>query len=111
MTVFLCGQDEIMLNTCTCEANYNRFIPGGVVGPHGWRYCAQECIDDQLNWEAHKHTDDHHGTRDLLCNCAEFCAPAGLPTAAMLKEYADYVASIKGTALDPGVGPQQVIDG
>jgi hypothetical protein len=108
--IFLCGQDEILMGECLCGDDYNRFIPGGVVGPHGWRYCAQECTDEQLDREATEHADFHRGIRDLLCNCAEFCAPAGLPTAAMLQEYADYVASIKGTALDPGAGPQRVIE-
>lgn len=93
MTIFVCGQNEIMAGMCICQEDYNRFIPGGVAGPHGWRYCGQKCIDDQLDSEARNHADFHLGTRDLLCDCTEFCAPAGLPTAAMLQEYADYVVS------------------
>ena len=111
MTIFLCGQSAVLGDdTCVCGFWLHGVVHGGFEGPHGWRYCSLECIDDQLDFQARNHTNDHHGTRDLLCDCAEFCAPAGLPTAAMLQEYADYVASIKGTALDPGTGLQRVIE-
>jgi hypothetical protein len=110
VTIFVCGQNEVMPGECLCGSDYNRLIPGGVVGPHGWRYCGQQCIDDQLDHEARRDANDHLGVRDLLCACPDICAPAGLPTAAMLQEYADYLASIKGTALDPGAGSQRVIE-
>lgn len=106
MTIIACGQDDVFLSTCPgCEASYHRFIKGGVVGPHGWRYCEQACIDLQLDYEAFVHAESHRATRDLLCDCAEVCAPRGLPTQAMLDEVAAYRASIAGTPLDPGFEP------
>lgn len=59
----------------------------------GWPYCDPDCYEDWFEWRRSAHMDGHLATRDLLCDCAEFCAPAGRPTAAELQEYADGVAA------------------
>lgn|SRR5512145_295764 len=103
MTIIVCGQFDILGDECPgCGEWLHRVLRGGFEGPHGLRFCAQSCIDDQIEANARRHADDHLGVRDLLCNCAEVCAPRGLPTPAMLAEYAAYLDSIAGTAPDPG---------
>jgi hypothetical protein len=58
------------------------------------RFCDEECIADDYEHRRREHMRAHYGTRDLLCNCAEFCAPAGLPTVEMVREYEDYLATL-----------------
>lgn len=110
MTIINCGQFDILGDECPgCGGWLDRVLRGGFAGPNGWRYCDQQCIEDYLESQAVRHTDFHIGVRDLLCDCAEICAPRGLPTSAMLAEYAAYLESIKGTALDPRTTGGQVV--
>lgn len=103
--IIACGQSDVLGDGCPgCGGWLHCEVRGGFAGPKGWRFCSEDCAAGQEEWLAQKHVADHVGTRDLLCDCAEFCAPRGLPTAEMRQEYADYLASIKGTALDPAVG-------
>lgn len=97
MTVIVCGPNELGLTGCTsCE----RTVTGEpVIDWHGWRYCSQDCAADQHEYEQRGHATGHNATRDLLCACARYCAPLGLPTADMLREYADGVAADK--AINP----------
>lgn len=108
--IFVCGQIELG-NICpTCE----RTLGGPAEVEHRDRYgvrcCSEDCLADYQERRARNHADAHYGTRDMLCDCAEYCAPRGLPTQAERDEYAAYLASIKGTPLDPGSGPQHVIE-
>lgn len=85
MTIIVCGPNELGLTGCTsCEAQ----ITGDpVVDWHGWRYCSRDCAADQYEFEQRGHATGHQAVRDLLCDCARYCAPLGLPTAAMRAEY------------------------
>ncbi len=90
--IIVCGQAAVLGDTDTCVCGFwlHSVIPGGLPGPNGWRYCSPECADAQLEREAVDCATDHLGVRDLLCDCAEVCAPRGLPDAAMRAEYAAY---------------------
>lgn len=104
MAVIVCGQFAVLGDECPgCGSHLHRVRRGGFQGADGWWYCDEECIADHQEWLAKKHTEGHYATRDLLCAC-EICSARGLPSQAMLDEYADYVASIKGTSLDPEAG-------
>lgn len=102
MSIIVCDQAAVLGDGCPgCGGWLHRVQRSGFPGPHGWFYCDEDCIADQAEQEAHNHVDAHLGTRDLLCDCAQFCAPRGLPTQEMRDEYAAYLVSIKGTELDP----------
>jgi hypothetical protein len=94
MSVILCSQSDVLGEGCPgCGDWLHRVVRGGF--PHnGWHYCDQECIADYEESRARSHVAAHTGTRDLLCDCADICAPRGLPTAAMRQEYADYLATL-----------------
>lgn len=96
MAIIVCGQNEILGDECiTCGGWRDRVQRGGFEGPHGWRFCSIECIDDQVEHEARIETERHLAIRDLLCTC-EVCTEAGLPTQAMRDEYAAYAATLRG---------------
>lgn len=102
MGALVCGQFAVLGDGCPgCGGWLHVERHGGYTDHQGWRFCSEDCIADQQERAAQNHCDVHLGTRDLLCDCAEYCAPRGLPTAAMLQEYQDYLDSIKGTPLDP----------
>lgn len=110
MNAIACGQFAILGDGCPqCEASIHRYRRGGYADQHGVWYCSEDCIADHQEWVARKHTEGPHATRDLLCDCT-ICTARGLPTQAMLDEYADYQESIKGTELDPGAGPQRIVE-
>lgn len=91
----VCGQFDVLGDQCPgCGGWLHCEVRGGYAGPKGWRFCTEECAADQEDWLARKHLDEHAGVRDLLCDCAEYCAPRGLPTEEMRQEYADYLATL-----------------
>lgn len=101
MSIIVCGQFAILGRSCpTCEGSIDRIVRDGFPDQHGMRYCCEDCIADHQEWLARQHTEGHYATRDMLCDC-EICTARGLPTQAMLDEYAAYLESIKGTDLDP----------
>lgn len=72
MDAIVCGQLSVLGDACpSCGGWLHRVMRGGFAGPD----------------------DAHYGTRDLLCAC-EICAAHGLPTQAMLAEWAEYVRSL-----------------
>lgn len=94
MSIIVCGQDEILRDECpACGGWLDRVQCGGFPGPHGWRFCDPECIDNQLDREERIETGRHIAIRDLLCEC-EICRERGLPTEAMREEYTAYRASL-----------------
>lgn len=97
MTIILCGQAGIMPDACVeCGGWLHRVQRGGIEN-NGSRYCDEDCIADYQQRRRINHLNGHYANRDLLCNCAEICAPAGRPTAAERQEYADYLADPAGT--------------
>lgn len=96
MTIVLCGQAAVMPDECpACGGWLHHVQVGGFPGPHGWKFCTPDCVDDQVEFEARREVDHHLNTRDLLCACA-VCARRGLPTDAMRAEYAAYRAGAAG---------------
>lgn len=94
--IIACGQNEVLGDGCPgCDGWLHCEVRGGYPGPKGWRFCTEECAADQEGWLARQHLDAHVGTRDLLCECEEVCAPRGLPTAEMRQGYADYLATLE----------------
>lgn len=103
--VIACGQSAIFPDTClSCGGYLHRVVRDGFPGRNGWRFCDEDCVADDQEHRARQHTDQHVGTRDLLCDCAEVCAPRGLPTQAMRDEYAAYLATLPAS---PAGGGQQ----
>lgn len=90
MTIIVCGQLEI-LGAFTCMECEGPLSRGGVAAQIG-RVCSEDCSADQSARIAVLERQTHLNQRDLLCDCAEYCAPDGLPTAEMRQEYADYRA-------------------
>jgi hypothetical protein len=101
MAVIVCDQFAILGDGCPgCGFWLHREVRGGYPDPHGVRHCSEDCLADQAELVIRNHIDAHYGSRDLLCAC-KICTDHGLPTQAILAEYAAYVESIKGTPLDP----------
>jgi hypothetical protein len=98
MSVMVCDQFAVLGDGCPeCGFWLHREQHGGYPDQHGVYFCSEDCIADQQARAVTRRLDGHLGMRDLLCDCAEYCAPCGLPDAAMRQEYADYLASIQGT--------------
>lgn len=96
MRVIACGQSEVIGDECVfCGGWLDRVTRGGLVGPHGWRFCELECIDGQVEHEAAQEIQRHLAVRDLLCSC-EDCEENGMPTQAMLDEHAEYRRAVEG---------------
>lgn len=96
MTIIACGQDEICPDECAnCGFWLSSEIPGGVPGPFG-RYCTEDCAADAAHQAVLLERQAHLYHRDLLCACAEVCAPNGHPTAAEVAEYRAYVEATHG---------------
>lgn len=94
--LIVCGQNEVLGDECvTCGGWLDSVQRGGFEGPHGWRFCDLDCIDDQVEREAQAEIQHHLTVRDLLCAC-EDCEENGLPTQAMLDEYAAHAAALRG---------------
>lgn len=82
MSVIVCGQNDVIPDECPkCGGWLHSVQRGGFTGPHGWRYCTSDCIDEQVEYEARQEINRHLYVRDLLCDC-EVCMAAGYPTAA-----------------------------
>lgn len=103
MTVILCGP-SILGEMCVGCGGWVHAVVRGGFEHKGWRYCDPECIADFEDAQVRRHLDSHVGMRDLLCACTEFCAPRGLPTAAMRQEYEDGVAADR--AQNPHLYPE-----
>lgn len=96
MSIIVCGQNEILGDECVfCGGSRDTLLRGGYEGPHGWRFCSLECIDDQVEHEARLETQRHLNVRDLLCAC-ETCKVNGLPTQVMRDEHAAYRSAVEG---------------
>lgn len=97
MTVIVCGRGDILADTCPrCGGWLHAVRRGGFPGPHGWQYCDEDCAAEQAERDLQQQVEIHLNVRDLLCGCAEVCAPLGLPTQEMRNEYATYQASVAG---------------
>ena len=106
MSVIVCGQHDVTPDECpNCGGWLHRVQRGGQDGPHGWRFCSLECIDDQVESEAQQDERLHLNVRDLLCGCA-VCQRHGLPTDAMRAEYEAYRAGV-GSVSPEGSGDNQ----
>ena len=93
--IIACGQSAIFGDTCmACGGWLHRVTRGGFPGLNGWKFCDEDCIADDQKAQIGRHVDQHVGTRDLLCDCVEICAPLGLPTQEMRDEYAAYLATL-----------------
>lgn len=94
MTVIACTQEHILPDECIeCGGWLHAEIRGGVPGPCG-QYCCEDCAASATEHMEQSRRDTHLHNRDLLCACAQVCAPAGHPTAAELAEYQTYVEAI-----------------
>ncbi|EFQ84730.1 hypothetical protein HMPREF0063_10071 [Aeromicrobium marinum DSM 15272] len=85
-TVILCGNSMAVDMCLTCGGWLHREVRGGYVSG-AWRYCSEDCVADQQEFE----DEVHLRCRDMLCDCPEVCAPRGLPNAAQLAEWAAYL--------------------
>lgn len=95
MTIIACGQAQIAPDECIeCGGCLHAEIRGGVPGPCG-RYCCEECAASAQEHAERQERSVHLHARDLLCACAEVCAPAGHPTAAEVAEYEAYQAGLE----------------
>lgn len=91
MTFIACGQAQIAPDECIeCGGWLHAETRGGVPGPCG-RYCCEDCAASAQEHAEQSRRDAHLHNRDLLCACAEVCAPAGHPTEAELVEYQAYL--------------------
>jgi hypothetical protein len=94
VTVIACTQEHILPDECIeCGGWLHAEIRGGVPGPCG-QYCCEDCAASATEHMEQSRRDTHLYNRDLLCACAQVCAPAGHPTAAELAEYQTYVEAI-----------------
>lgn len=93
IAVFACGQESILGESCLCCGGWVNAVRRGGFVSGGWRYCSEDCIADQQEFEARIDATTHLGNRDMLCDCAEVCAPRGLPTQADRDEWAAYLAT------------------
>lgn len=88
MSIFVCGQDDIIGNVCVeCEAPLNR---RGITVRVG-RVCSEDCAADQADRIAAQDRRTHLNQRDLSCDC-DICTAAGHPTEAEQREWSDYLA-------------------
>lgn len=99
MRFIACGQIDILgaFACIECEAP----LPGAGIAAQIGRACSEDCAADQSDRLAELNRRVHLNQRDLLCECAAYCAPAGLPTAEMRQEYADYQSA--SSPPSPGV--------
>jgi hypothetical protein len=87
-----CGQEVIAPGDCIeCGGDLHLQRAGGYPAKFG-QVCSEDCAADQTDRLVAVARADHLRLRDLLCACTEVCAPAGLPSQAMLDEYAAWVA-------------------
>lgn len=96
MSIIVCGQGDIgsAFACVECEAP----LPGAGFAAEVGRVCSEDCAADQSTRIAALHRQTHLNQRDLLCDCPDHCAPAGLPTAEMRQEHAEYRESSLGGA-------------
>lgn len=90
MSIIVCGQIDILgaFACIECEGP----LPGAGIPAKVGRVCSEDCAADQSDRLAVLDRQTHLNQRDLLCDCAKYCAPAGLPNTEMRQEYADYLA-------------------
>lgn len=94
VTVILCGGDDVMPGGCpACGGWLHAVRPGGFDDPGSLRVCSEDCVAAMQALRARLVVDKHLTTRDMLCDCPQVCAPAGLPTAADRAEYAAWETS------------------
>ena len=93
MTIFVCGPDDVMPGGCPeCGGWLHSVRPGGFDDPGSMRVCSEECIDSAQEHRRKSKLINHLRLRDMMCDCAEVCAPAGLPSEADRAEWATYEA-------------------
>lgn len=84
--VILCGQNEVMPDTCqSCGGWLHVERRGGFDG-----CCSEDCLADLQELVQENAIEVHLRLRDMLCHCAEVCAPRGLPTQDEKDEKAAY---------------------
>jgi uracil-DNA glycosylase len=90
VTFIACTQEHILRDECTeCGGWLHAERREGFPGPSG-NYCTEECAASAQERSEQVDVANHLRIRDLLCACAQVCAPAGHPTAEEIAEYEDY---------------------
>jgi NADH pyrophosphatase NudC (nudix superfamily) len=89
MTIFLCGQDEIIgKNHCVeCDG----WLGAHPIENNGFRFCDEDCIASYQANASAMSRESHVHMRDLMCEC-KICTAAGHPTEAERAEWAAYQA-------------------
>ena len=95
MTIIVCRQSTGRGAECPeCGGGlHRRDVPEPVRLVDGPAVCSPDCAASYTERAARVDVDAHLHLRDLLCDCAQVCAPRGLPTAAMRAEYSAYAAT------------------
>ncbi len=93
MTIIVCGAADVLGDACPeCGGWLSRVRKGGFPDPGSLNVCDEDCIASAQATRAATSRGRHLELRDLLCDCAEICAPAGRPTDAERAEWAAYCA-------------------
>lgn len=97
LVVFACTAADVLGDGCVeCGGWLHAEIRGGFAS-RGGPVCSEECAASATHrltvGAALDEIERHLHLRDLLCACAEVCAPLGRPTAAELAEHAEWEAS------------------
>lgn len=86
MAIIVCGQNEIMPDTCpACGEWLHREHRGGFPTA-GMTVCSEDCAADMHDRRGRVDVSQHLSIRDLLCEC-DICAAHGHPTAGERDEY------------------------
>jgi hypothetical protein len=90
--LFACGQFDILGSECpSCGGSVNWLTPGGLRAANGLFVCSEECVEAESARREKISAQRHLDNRDLLCDCPEVCAPAGLPTQEMRDQEAAWI--------------------
>lgn len=76
VALIACSQADVLGEACpSCGGWIHSTVPGGIATGH-LVVCSPECAADEAELARRRHLD----VRELLCACADACAPAGLPS-------------------------------
>src|SRR5947209_2458373 len=82
MSIIACDQFAVLGDACPCCGGWlYATIPGGI-STGGLVVCSEECAAAEADRGERQAVSRHLEIRDWLCDCAEICAPRGLPSAA-----------------------------